>query len=327
MPKLAPAPAQPIDIVSPERRQESQVLPQSSNIEARVPTTDRLDERRSILQRLNSKLDDTSASRQPQQPSALTTDTSSSEKRASPTMAEQRRTDSPQAASLVAAPASSPEQKTPSLFATLKNKLLNVVGLGESTSKSEHAVGQRTEETPGLFARIKNHLSKLGEIKTLSNLVSWGRDFACAVFPSLSSWIKPLPPIAITTTALAAQSTPATESPVTYQGATQFLRHRSDDDIIWTRQTRGADLTTKALETVAEATRAQTIQEDKKKDVQQDLKDRDKAKLRAALTKIATEGANTGDLSAIIAEFEGVYGSAEVAIRLANELAAKRKMS
>ena len=326
MPKLAPAPAQPIDMVTAERRQESQVLPQASPFEARGPVTDRLDERRSILQRVTAKLDNTPPSIQPQPP-RLHTPVIPQQTPTARTTTEERRNVSPLTAMPPPETATQTEQKAPSLLTSLKNTFLNVVGLGDPTPKSAQEVGQPGDEKPGLFARIAAQFTKIGEVTTLSSLASWTKGLVCAAFPKLSLWLKPTAPTRATTLPLREQrSSVSTEKSLVHHNATAVLTPRSDNEIIWRSPTRQVDHTAKGLETFAAAKREQIAQDEKKKDTQDVLRQREKAKLRASLSKLVTEGVDKGDMSAIIAEFEGVYGSAEVALRQANELAHKKKL-
>lgn len=327
MPKVAPAPAQPIDMVTAERRHESQVLPQASQFEARGPVTDRLDERRSILQRVTAKLDNTPPSIQPQQPRLHATEVIPQETPTLRTTTEERRNVSPLTAMPPPETAPQPEQKAPSILTSLKNTFLNVVGLGDPTPMSAQKVGQPGDEKPGLFARIAAQFTKIGEITTLSGLASWTKGLVYAVFPKPSLWLKPTAPTRASTLPVREQrSSVSTENSLTHNNSTAARTPGSEYKIIWTSPTRQVDHTAKGLETVAEAKREQIAQDEKKKDTQHDLRQREKAKLRASLSKLVTEGVDKGDMSAIIAEFEGVYGSAEVALRQANELAHKKKL-
>lgn len=326
MAKLAPTPAKPVDMVSAELQQESQVLPQPAPIEARVPTMNLVDERRSILQRLN---DTTLSPLHAPLPHRLTTEPTLTEKRASLTTTDTATTPPPRDATSTIPQTTTPsEVKSPGFFATLKSTFLRAVGLGEPKAKDEPQAGGQEGQKPGLLTRLKEQFSKLGSVTTLSGLMSWGKGLACAIFPSLSVIIKPLSILpAGPFQSRQHQSPTSKEHDVPRQEATGELTHRTEPLLLRNSSTSKVDFTAQGLAHVAQAKREETAKEKERKDLQQDLRERDKAKIRAALTKVAADGINKGELSAIIAELEGVYGSAEVALRQASELLAKKKVS
>lgn len=326
MAKLAPTPAKPVDMVSAERQQDSQVLPQTAPIDARLPTMNLVDERRTILQRLN---DTTHSPLHTPRPPRITTENTLSEKHGALTPTDRAATPPPpDATSSISQTTTASEVKAPGFFATLKSTLLRAVGLGKSKAKDEPQAGVREDHKPGLLTRLKEQLSKLGSVTTISGLISWGKGLACAIFPSFTFIIKPLSiSPAEPCQDRQHQSSTSTESYVFSQEGTGGLTHRREPLLLSNSSTPKVDFTAQGLASIAQAKREETAKENERKDLQQDLRDRDKAKIRSALTKVAADGVNKGDLSAIIAELEGVYGSAEVALRQVTELVAKKKVS
>lgn len=93
-------------------------------------------------------------------------------------------------------------------------------------------------------------------------------------------------------------------------------------------ETKGdKSITEKALTTLASAKQTQLEEREKRESKEQEIRRHDKEGAEAALRKLQLDGLNPSELAQISAELHGVYGTAETALRNANDLVKRKKGS
>ena len=317
MVKLAPSLTPPVDLVPAERRRESQVLPEGAPLPQTGPATNRDLERRDVLRKLTEQqtipttnVPGSPITSLPSQPTAAPPLEVPSSALKPPT----------EETSLVTGTARAPS----GFFSQLKDKLLQMTGLGGSTKNSEGA-----EEGQGLLSRVSNQLSKLSEVRSLSGLLSWGKEMACAVVPGLRSWTRPIArPIPPQTLNIKPPSQEPLVQVRTSHTETIIMEPRKVTVIELSTESKPTEnLTEKALTTLASAKQAQIEEKERKDAREEESSRRGKAGADATLKKLQLEGFNPSELAAISAELHGVYGSADVALRNAREILNRKKVS
>lgn len=308
MAKLSPAPSHPVDLLPAERRQESQVLPDCTPMPERGPATNRDEERRAVLASLKERRDNSNT----QAPKA--------------TVAPSEKHELPNELQTPQENSTAPRVITPQLglFSQLKEKLSNFFGIGASTTAPESG-----DQSLGLVGRVVKQFSKLGEVRSLADLGSWAKGMTSAFAPSLRSWSfsapKPTTPQSLNIKPpVQVETGPERE----FQSHTVIVTPPTDDELKVDIQTKkGENLTEKALTAIASAKQAEVEEKDKKDAKTEEQRTRDKDSVEAALRKLQLEGLSASEIAEISTEMRGVYGTAESALRQANDLLKRKKVS
>jgi hypothetical protein len=315
MTKLAPAPSLPIDLLPAANRRESALLPSSTPLPERGPEINRTHERASLLATLDST----------QTP--LNTPTGLAVKSLSPTNLAQPQPASPltaQSAREAQAQSQDPSPSQGGFFSQLKDKFLQFIGLTNA-----HKTPESGDAPKGFLARVATQISHLSEARSLSDLAAWTKGMVYAIAPRLCAWAKPVPKI----------TTPQSLNirPVAYHSTNEEWKKPSETFVITTpdekplaltsTKPKGPSLTEQALTAVATATQAQVEEKEKKQSQEESDGRRNKESAQTTLRKLQMEGLSAAELSEISAELNGVYGTAEVALRNARDLLTRKKTS
>lgn len=299
MTKLAPSPLKPVDLVPAEQRRESLVLPDITPLQRTGPVTHRDDERRAIMAALTRE---GSGSTTPNN------QTPAASKVNAPSPTPQQHTPSP-------ALASAPDEKTTNLsttptgfFALLQEKFFQLTGIGGTLKNS----------VPGG--------EKHGPLEHLSSLI---KECAASFIHRTRSWLRPAPR---TTTPQSLNIKLPSTIPAAAQhqapSETVIIEPRKGALLEFDTETKGdKSITEKALTTLASAKQTQLEEREKKESKEQEIRRHDKEGAEAALRKLQLDGLNPSELAQISAELHGVYGTAETALRNANDLVKRKKGS
>jgi hypothetical protein len=149
------------------------------------------------------------------------------------------------------------------------------------------------------------------------------------IAPRLCGWAKPAPKITT--------PQPLNIPPVAYHSTNEEWNKPSETFVmtppaetpltLTMTKSKGPSLTEQALTSVATATRAQVEEKEKKQLQEESDGRRNKESAQAALRKLQVEGLSAIELSEISAELNGIYGTAEVALRNARDLLTRKKTS
>jgi hypothetical protein len=307
-----------MDLSPAEKRQESHLPPKSAPLSRNGPTTHRDSERLAILSNLTDERtrpishasEPSVAAQSLQQPSSPQTHAAAPP----PTQVIAEKSQ------LTSEPTSEPV----GFFSQLKESFLRITGLGGSSKTSEPG-----DEKPGFFARVANQLSKLGDVRSLADLGSWAKDVANACVPRMRLWTRPAQkPTVPQSLNIKPPAQTATHETPTRHTETVIIVPPKEHVLELERETKPSEnLTEKALTTLTEAKQAQNEEKEKKEAREESSKRHHKENADAALRRLQLEGLSPTELAEISAELHGVYGSADVALRNANELLKRKKVS
>lgn len=315
MAKLAPSPSLPMDLLPTEKRRESELLPNSTPLPERGPEINRAQERSALLASLNTPRTSPEVLGSQPAPAHLPAGQTKSPEAQSPSPLPSQSTTGP-----------TPQSQETSLtqtgfFSRLKDTFLKVTGLDNTQNPESKA------ETPGFLSRVITQVSRLSEVRSLSDLASWAKGMVYAAAPKLCAWARPTPKVMFPES-LNIKSMP-TYSPGEAWNAspeTTIMTPAGERRLSFSAtKSSGSSLTEQALTSVAAATQARAEEREKKQSLEDADGRRNKEGAQAALRKLQLEGLSALELAEISAELSGVYGTAEVALRNARELLTRKK--
>ena len=162
---------------------------------------------------------------------------------------------------------------------------------------------------------VKEHCANLAAVRSLGELAEWACTLVKVAVEALRLPERTIAKLPIRV--LPRSPTPLSESQVvTFHGQVATAAPSPKERLeIEAPSEQKPDYTAQALASVAEATRKQEEHEKSAKAGQIENERLVRAQIRATIERIDAEGGINPDLSAILAQFDGTYGSSEIALR------------